>query len=132
MKVGEIQKIHTALSSIRNKKLPIKVSFVLSRNLKKMDDVVHDMDEKRNELLNKYGEKDVNGMLAVGENGNVRIEDPTKFMDELNEMLDTDVEITLDTISEADIEKCDQDGYDGLTVDEVGALDCMIVTGDAE
>lgn len=130
MKVSEIQKVQSALSGIRNKKLPIKMSFVLSRNLKKMDEIVADLDEKRNELLERYGEHDETGQLAVSESGSVKIIEAGKFMEEMNDALNTDIELTLDMISEADIEKCDQDGYDNLTVDEVGAMECMIVVGD--
>ena len=126
MKASTIQKTYTELAGVKAKKLPVKMSFILSRNLKKMEEVVSDIDGKRNDLLGLYGEKDDNGQLKVGDNGQVKIVDPDKFMSELTEVLNADIEITLDKVSMSDVEKCDQDGYDALTVEEVGALEIML------
>lgn len=126
MKASTIQKTYTELAGIKTKKLPVKMSFILSRNLKKMEEVVSDIDGKRNDLLGLYGEKDDEGQLKVGDNGQVHIVDPDKFMSELTEVLNADIEITLDKVSMSDVEKCDQDGYDALTVEEVGALEIML------
>lgn len=126
MKASTIQKTYTELAGVKAKKLPVKMSFILSRNLKKMEEVVQDIDGKRNDLLGLYGEKDKDGKLNVGDNGQVHIVDPDKFMSELTEVLNADIEITLDKVSMSDVEKCDQDGYDALTVEEVGALEIML------
>ena len=126
MKVVDIQKMHHELNGIREKKLPVKMAFILSRNLKKLDDVVSDLEENRDKLVQKYGERDEEGNLVVGEEGGIRIINPDDFMNEITEILNADVELTLDTITIDDIEKCDRDGYDNLTVEEVGALSCMI------
>ena len=132
MKVSEIQATQNALAGVRKKKLPVKMSFVLSRNLKKMDEVVNDLEEKRNELIEKYGEHGEDGQLLFGENGEVKVINVDDFMTEILEVLNAEIEITYDTITEEDIEKCDMDGYDNLTVEEVGAMECMIATGDTE
>lgn len=126
MKASEIQKIHSALTGVRNKKLPIKLSFILARNLKKMDGVVQDLEEKKQELIEKYGERDEDGELIVGDNGDVKIPHAKAFVIEMSDMLSAEIEMQLDTITESDIEKCEQDGYDNLTVEEVGAMECMI------
>lgn len=126
MKASTIQKTYTELAGVKAKKLPVKMSFILSRNLKKMEEVVSDIDGKRNDLLGLYGEKDDDGQLKVGDNGQVKIVDPDKFMSELTEVLNADIEITMDKVSMSDVEKCDQDGYDALTVEEVGALEIML------
>ena len=132
MKVSEIQQMQNALNDVRKKKLPVKLSFVLSRNLKKMDEVVNDLEEKRNELIEKYGERGEDGNLLVGEKGEIKVTNANAFMNEMMEVLNADIEITLDSISEEDIEKCDRDGYDNLTVEEVGALENMIAMEDPE
>lgn len=126
MKASDIEKTYRGLQGIKSKRMPVKMSFIVSRNLKKMEDVVMDIDGKRNDLAGLYGEKDDKGELKVDGNGQIRIEDPVKFMNELSEVLNAEIEITLDKISMADIEKCDQDGYDKLTVEEIGALEGMI------
>ena len=134
MKASEIQKTYQGLMGIKVKRVPIKMSFILSRNLKKLEEVVQDIDSKRNDLLRVYGDKDEDGQLKVRDNGEITVpaQDVPKFMADVNEMLNADIEITLDKLSMDDIEKCDQDGYDNLTVEEVGALECMMDEGDAE
>lgn len=126
MKTFEIQNIYTGLVGIKTKKLPIKLAFVLSRNMKKLEEVVQDVDENRQKLLNQYGEKDDDGNLVVADDGNVKIMDANNFVAEMSEVMETEVDITLDKVSRSDIEKCDQDGYDKLTLEEVGAMECMI------
>ena len=126
MKVSDIQKLHDGLDGLRNKKLPVKLSFVLLRNLKKIDDVVNDLEEKRTELIEKYGDHDEQGQLVINDEGNVKIENTKDFLSELMEIYDADVEMQFDTVSESDIEKCDQEGYDHLTVEEISALESMI------
>ena len=128
MKASTIQKTYTELAGVKAKKLPVKMSFILSRNLKKMEEVVSDIDGKRNDLLGLYGEKDDNGQLKVGENGEITVPAPDvpKFWADMGEVLNADIDITLDKVSMSDVEKCDQDGYDALTVEEVGALEIML------
>ena len=126
MKVSEIQKLQEELNGLRNKKLPVKLSFVLSRNLKKIDDVVTDLEEKRTELIEKYGDHDEQGQLVINDEGNVKIENTKDFLSELMEIYDAEVEMQFDTVLESDIEKCDQEGYDHLTVEEISALENMI------
>lgn len=134
MKASEIQRIYSALMGIKVKKLPIKMSFILSRNLKKMEEVVQDIENRRNDLLNTYGEKGEDGQLKVGDNGEITVPAPDvpKFMTDMGEVLNANIEIALDKVSMADVEKCDQDGYDNLTVEEVGALECMLDEGDSQ
>lgn len=132
MKASEIQRVYTELTSIRAKRLPIKMSFVISRNLKKMEDVVQDIETKRSELIKQYGEKDASGDLIIEEDDRIKLTDTAAFIRDFSEILEADVTITLDKISLEDVEKCDQDGYDSLTVEEVGALSCMLNDGDTQ
>lgn len=132
MKASEIQTIYSELNGIRAKKLPIKMSFVVSRNLKKMEDVVQDINVKRSELIKQYGAKDDQGELIVEENDRIKLTDTAAFIRDFSEVLETEVAITLDKVSLEDVEKCDQDGYDSLTVEEVGALSCMLNDGDTQ
>ena len=132
MKVQEIQNAYRKLAGLKEKKLPIKMSFVVSRNLKKMEEVNNDVEEKRNELIEKYGKRKEDGSLDVEENGNIKITKPNEFIAELTELLDVEMDMAFEKITESDIEKCDTDGYDKLTVDEVGALAFMTDTGEPE
>ena len=58
MKVNEIVKISNCISKIKNKKLPIKMSLILIRNSKKLEEVVKDIENKRFEIISQYADKD--------------------------------------------------------------------------
>ena len=126
MKIIEIQKSYNTLMGMKHKVLPAKMSFVLSRNLREMSKVMEDVNESVSELVRQYGDKKADGTVEVGEDGNIHVENMPEFLKELNDLYNADADIRLDMLSESDIEKCEEDGYDKLTLDEIGALDCMI------
>ena len=127
MKIAEIYKLYNDLASIREKKIPIRMSFIINRNVKKMDEIVSDLEAKRDELVKKYGEKDGDGNIKYADNGSVAIIDRENFMNEYTEIMATDIDITFDKLAMDDIEKCDTDpAYDKLSVAEVGALEIMV------
>ena len=131
MKAKDVYNTYVRLRSVADKKLPIKIAFIVSRNLKKMQSVAQDVDTNRAMLFEKYGERKDDGSLDYAEDGSLAIpkEFINSFADELMEIMNAEINITLDPLTEEDIEKCDGDGYDRLTVDEIGAL--MLLTGDA-
>lgn len=119
MKIEKIMEIATPLSEIAKKKLPIRVSYIITSNIEKLNKYVESSDKKRAELIRQYGEKD--------ENGEVRIINKNAFTEDLQELLDTDIDLVLDTISLSDLEKCETENrYDLLTVEEIRYLQPMI------
>ena len=127
MKIEKIMEIAAPLSEIAKKKLPIRVSYIITSNIEKLNKYVESSDKKRAELIRQYGEKDENGELIIGENGEVRIINKDAFTEDLQELLDTDIDLVLDTISLSDLEKCEtEDRYDLLTVEEIRYLQPMI------
>ena len=126
MKLGEIQRTYIELGKTLEKKLPMKVGFIINRNLKKMQPIIDDLNKARNDAVDKYGERDADGNLIVDENGGIKIPDAVAFTESMEEVLDADIEIKFDKFSMEDLEKCELDGYDKLTVAEQGALEYMI------
>ena len=131
MKAQEIQDMYIGLRNIVSKRVPIKMSFIINRNLKKMEEVVKDIDENRQKLLEKYGEKKKDGTLNIDENGNVAVEKSktVNYLMELSEIMSAEIDITFDKVTLSDIEKCDTADYDKLSVAEVGALEKMMIEG---
>lgn len=129
MKAQEIQDMYIGLRNIVSKRVPIKMSFIINRNLKKMEEVVKDIDENRQKLLEKYGEKKEDGTLNIDKNGNVAVEksNTVNYLMELSEIMNADIDITLDKVTLSDIEKCDTADYDKLSIEEVGALEKMMI-----
>ena len=61
MTVNEIIKIFDCVNEIKDKKLPIKISLILIRNLKKLKEIMEDIEDKRTEIINKYADRDEKG-----------------------------------------------------------------------
>ena len=78
------------------------------------------------ELIKKYGEKDENGELVTDDNGNCKIlnEGLDEFSKELNELIETEVEINANKIS---IESLDDKEF---TPTEMAQLEPFIDFGD--
>ena len=77
--------------------------------------------------MEKYGERDENDNLIVDKNQRVKIVDPQAFEKEFSELLDTEVEVPLDTFSFKALEDMEISGrYDSITPREQAALDIMI------
>lgn len=126
MKVSEIIKISNCIDEIKDKKLPIKMSLILIRNSKKLNEVVKDIDNKRFEIISQYADKDQNGQI-LSENGQFKVSNNlTDFENDLKELFNAQINIQLDTLSMEDIQKCDSEKYDSLTMEEVDALQYII------
>lgn len=126
MKVNEIVKISNCISKIKNKKLPIKMSLILIRNSKKLEEVVKDIENKRFEIISQYADKDQNGRV-LNEDGQFKVSNNlTDFENDLKELFNTQIKIQLDILSMEDIQKCDNEKYDSLTMEEVDALQSIM------
>lgn len=124
MKAKEIEKACNSLVFIKQKRFPIKMNLILGRNIKKLDEANKDIQEQRDALIERYCERDEKNN-PVYENGRIRLANMA-FWDEEKELKDTDIAIDLEKISMDDIERCDEDKFDSLTVEELSALECMI------
>lgn len=94
---------------MENPDIPIKTSFKLIKNVKKIDLILESCNEANKKLLEKYGEKNEDGTLKIDEKSNAKI--PLEYMNdylrERNELLETENDIDIDviTIEELAIEK---------------------------
>lgn len=102
------------------------MSLILIRNSKKLNEAVKDIDNKRFEIISQYADKDQNGQI-LSENGQFKVSNNlTDFENDLKELFNTQINIQLDTLFMEDIQKCDNDKYDSLTMEEVDALQYII------
>lgn len=139
MKLSEIQRIYVELTSDKNstkrplidKSLPMKIGFIIQRNLKKMEPIIDDFDKARQKLVLKYAQRDEDGNV-ISNGAGVPISNSFQFNRELDDLLDTEVELEFDKFAMSDLdvlsdeEKCKEYGYDKPTVGELGALELMI------
>ena len=127
MTVNEIIKIFDCVNEIKDKKLPIKISLILIRNLKKLKEIMEDIEDKRTEIINKYADRDEKGQLILNENNQFQVSNNiTNFENDLKELFNTQIKIQFDNFSIEDIEKYDENKFDSLTMNEVEILQNFI------
>ena len=82
---------------IKEMALPVKASYAIAKNIKKIEKEIEVYNEERAKLLDKYGEKDEDGNLVVSEEQNIKIvpENVEKWNKDLNELLDIEVEVDI-------------------------------------
>lgn len=88
------------LQKIAQKDFKAKLAWSIARLLKSAETEIQSFNETRMNLIKKYGEKDENGELITDEKNNCKIktEDVDTFTDELNELINTEVEINANKI----------------------------------
>lgn len=111
-------------ASLREKRLPVKLGYAIKKNLAAVSDAANAYDAERQELLEKYAAKGGDGKFLV-ENGQYSIEDKESFAKDLDELLAIETEVGIHTVSEEEIEKCDDSRYDALTVADLETLEIM-------
>ena len=93
------------LRGLSSKPLKARCAYAVSKILKAADNEMASFNEARVNLIKKYGEKNEDGELNTDEGGNVRIEKEnlSQFNKELQELLETTVEISANKIRMEDI-----------------------------
>ena len=124
----DIKNTFDQLANIKGKRLPVRMSLAIARNYRMLRDICDDIDESRIDIIRRYAEKDESGEVKTNDLGhavlkNECVDDLSKDMDEL---YSSDIDIELAQINIEDVEKCDLDKFDSLSVDEMSAIECMI------
>lgn len=110
---------------LRTKKLPIKIGYAINRNIIILAEAAEAYNVAREKIIEEHTEKDSEGKPVVKDNSYV-FKDTQRFNKDLEELLGIDTEVNLHTISEKDIEKCDDSRYDALTLADLDTLCVMI------
>ena len=86
LKLSQLIAMRTSLVKLIEKDMPIKQSYNLARFIKKANAELESFEETRVKLVNKYGEKDEAGNVAVSE------VNQQQFLNELNELTEIEIE----------------------------------------
>lgn len=81
------------LKVLAQRDLPIKASYAIAKNMRKIEEELRPYEEERQRLLEKHGKKDKEGELIVDEVGQVDFKDKKAWDKDINELLDIEVEI---------------------------------------
>ena len=99
--IGNIVNSVEVLQKLGKKDFKAKLAWSIARLLKEAEKEVQGFNEARLKLINKYGIKDENDQLVTDDNGNCKIiqENIPDFNKELNDLVDTEVEINANKIN---------------------------------
>ena len=100
VKISELLNSTETLQKLSQKDFKAKLAWSIARLLKAAEAEIQSFNDTRMNLIKKYGEKDENGELITDENGNCKINpaDIDVFSKELNELIDSEVEINANKI----------------------------------
>lgn len=106
VKISSLLNSTEALQKLAGTDLKAKLAWQVARLLKAAEAELQSFNEARTNLIKKYGEKDENGELITDENGNCKITPNfiDTFSNELNELIDSEVEISANKISINDLD----------------------------
>lgn len=127
MTLNEVLENHKSLLEVSGKILPVRFSYAVSKNLKKLETEVKLIQEEQSKLAREYCEKDEEGKPKVNDKGFLVFGDNAeKFMTEYNEYLNTEIEVDVHKIPFAEIERTEGDRYDILPPAELMGIEFMI------
>ena len=135
MKVSEIRMYYPVLLTLADKRLPIRLSYAIGRNIDKLHTEYERIEEERRKLCEEFADKDEEGkpvmtrsVIEGQEVSGYQIaeEKQQEFAAQFSELLDTQVELDLMTIEPQVLDLLDSDRYDPLTPGQVHDLAWMI------
>lgn len=106
VQVKDIVNSTEIFSALSQKKLNMRMAYQLAKIIKEVQKEFELFQETRMKLINEYAERDEGGQLKVDENNNFTIpkEKIQDFQKELNELLETQVELQINKINLDELE----------------------------
>lgn len=126
LKLEELINGADSLRTLSQKPLKARCAYAVSKILKAAESEMTSFNETRMDLIRKYSQKDENGELVTDENGNAHVlpENIEVFTKELNEVLDTEIDISANKVRIDDLEDVK------FTPSEMVQLDAFIEFGE--
>ena len=126
VKIADLLNSTDVLQKLAQKDFKAKLAWSIARLLRTAEEEIKNFNETRMNLITKYGEKDDNGELITDDNGNCKIvpESIVNFSNELEDLLQTEVEINANKIDIEQIENLD------FTPSEISVLEPFIDMGE--
>lgn len=142
MKLGELQSVIVSLQAVKAKKLTVKLQYALAVNIKKLTEKYLEYNNQRTEILERDCVKDTDGKpvledrVTKNDAGEVvdtqqsytysSDTDREKALKEVSELNSIEEELELHMIKLEELERCDEEPYDGLTGTNVQDMLFMI------
>lgn len=109
IKINDLVNCTDALRALSEKDMKAKLAYSTAKLLKVADTEMSGFNDARMKLIEKYGNKDENGNLIKDDKDNVKIdnENIAEFSEELNDLLDTQVELNANKLKLSMLETLD-------------------------
>ena len=126
LRINDLLNSTEVLQKLSKTDLKAKTAWQVTRMLKAADAEIQSFNDARMNLIRKYGEKDENGELITNDENNCKIPDSTieQFSVELNDLINSEIEINANKISINDIENL------SFTPNEMNLLEPFIDFGE--
>ena len=125
MTLIDVIKRQAFLASLVKKKLPYKLSYAISKNIKKLEDEIKIIEEGRIALLEEYAVKDENNKPVITDNRYELGDMLEKYTEEYKKYMDTDTDVEIYVVHFSVLEY-DDSRLDVLTVEEIVNIDFML------
>lgn len=129
MKLAEVKRYLDVLRHFIDKMLPRKVTTAIARNVGKLEKEVEFFEKQRFDIINRYAVKDEDGTFVIEDDKYTFAskEDEKAFLEELEQLGSTEVEVELMKFHASELERCDiVERYAVITPREELALEFMI------
>lgn len=126
--LGEIRDKYKVFVAISSKKLPIKLSYAISKNLSVLEKEANLIDDNRIKLAEAYAEKNPDGTPIIDENKYYVINEAAlpSLNKEIAEYYRTVTSIDICKANIKELDKLEDSRYDALSPAEISALDFML------
>lgn len=125
MKIKNRDLFNFVNAGIGDKHLPTRLSFVIALNAEEASKKVKICEEERTKIAEKHAKKDENGRPIIEEDRYI-FEDLEVWNRDMQELLNTEVDCNMTTVTLDDVAKCDEPEFDNLTVHEMSLIKFMI------
>lgn len=112
------------LGALTEKKLPIKVSYAIAKNISKIEKELEIYNTERQKLIDKYCVKDTNGENKTDKDNKLSIDEKylNDWKKDIEELLDIEIEIDIHKFNINDLLSSDCE----MTANELMIIDYMI------
>ena len=109
MKLKELIQLRQILGALANQKMSIKSSYSIARFISQTNDAEIIYNQKIQELINEFGDRDQQNKFKTDENGSISIKEgkEQECNDKIAEIDNFEIDVPQLTVSEKDIDNLD-------------------------
>ena len=128
VKLGELKEMVTGLYAIQGKKFPVKISYAIAKNVKKLAEEHADYEKQRIKLCEEFANKDNDGNpILIDGKYDIPEQNLEEFNDSVNELRDAEIDVDIHFVSFSELDKCDtNERYDIPTASDVSAMEFVL------